>query len=191
MDLSVQNTLEPKKGCFLLAEPFLQEEHFHRSVIFLCEHNEEGSFGFVLNRFIEVVPSELAKQFPSKELKICLGGPVDENNLFYIHKSKELIDNCHEISNGLCIGGDFEQVKELMNQDILKEDQIIFFLGYSGWTQKQLEEEIEAKSWLVAEIKDPTKHLFSKKRDLWKTLMSEQGKRHEIMSKFPDNHLWN
>lgn len=191
MDLSIQNKLKPTKGCFLLAEPFLQEEHFHRSVIYLCEHNEDGTFGFVLNKFIEKAPLEFTDNFPGKNLTVCSGGPVDENNLFYIHKSGNLIEGSHEIGKDLFIGGNFDQIQELINSNKLSENDILFFLGYSGWTKNQLEQEVKNNSWLVVHSDKTLKHLFSFNKNLWKDLMKEQGKKYEIMSKFPDNHLWN
>lgn len=191
MDLRVQNKLEPKKGRFLLAEPFLQESHFHRSVIFLCEHNEEGTFGFVLNKFLEVIPTELTEQFPGKNLTVCVGGPVDEGNLFYIHKSPDLVENSYEIGKDLYMGGDYDRIKELVNSGIIEENEVLFFLGYSGWSPKQLEEEIEGHSWLVAETDNPSQHIFSFDENLWKTLMSEQDKRHKMMTNFPENPMWN
>lgn len=191
MDLSVQNTLKPEKGRFLLAEPFLQEQHFHRSVVFLCDHNEEGSFGFVLNKYLEVNPTELIEKIPEKSLQISVGGPVDDSSLFYLHSSGDLIENAIPITDKIFLGGSFDSVRELLNTGVLTENQISFYLGYSGWTAKQLEGEIKEKSWLVAESKHPEKYLFGQDKDMWKNLMAEQGGRHEIMSKFPDNHLWN
>ncbi|MCB0477918.1 MAG: YqgE/AlgH family protein [Crocinitomicaceae bacterium] len=191
MDLSVQNKLEPRKGRFLLAEPFLQEQHFHRSVVYLCDHNEEGSFGFVLNKYLEISPTELVEKIPNKDLQISIGGPVDDSSLFYLHKSGDLIENAIPIADDIFIGGSFETVAELLTSGKINENEISFFLGYSGWSENQLNQEIESKSWLVAESADPAKYIFGKDKDLWKNLMAEQGRRHEILSKFPDNHLWN
>lgn len=191
MDLSFKNSIPPKKGRFLLAEPFLQEEHFHRSVVFLCEHNEEGTFGFVLNKYLEVLPPELVEHFPNKNLNVCIGGPVDENNVFYIHQYGDIIENCFAIQDDLFIGGNYEQIKESVNSGEISTDKIVFFLGYSGWSKNQLQNEIDEKAWLVAQSKNPDKHIFSKKENQWKELLAEQGRRYEIMSKFPDNHLWN
>lgn len=191
MDLSVQNKLEPQKGRFLLAEPFLQEEHFHRSVVFLCDHNEEGTFGFVLNKYLEVMPTELTERMPNSALQISIGGPVDDSSLFYLHSRADLIENSISISENIYLGGSFEDVRENINQGKLKTNEISFYLGYSGWSENQLKEEIELKSWLVAEASDPGKYIFGEDKDLWKNLMSEQGKKYEFMSKFPDNHLWN
>ncbi|MEZ4937380.1 MAG: YqgE/AlgH family protein [Crocinitomicaceae bacterium] len=191
MDLSVQNKLDPKKGRFLLAEPFLQEQHFHRSVVYLCDHNEEGSFGFVLNKYLEVSPTELVEKFPNKNLQISIGGPVDESSLFYLHNAGDLIENAIQISNTIYLGGSFENVIDLLNSNKINENNISFYLGYSGWSEYQLIEEIDQKSWLVAETDYPEEYIFQKDKDLWRKLMSEQGKRHAIMSNFPDNHLWN
>ena len=60
-DLNVYNTLEPQKGRLLITEPFMDNDYFHRSVILLCEHNEDGSFGFVLNNYTDIRLSQFEK----------------------------------------------------------------------------------------------------------------------------------
>ena len=74
--LDIDKQAEPSKGMLLLSEPFLQDEHFSRSVILLCEHNEEGSFGFILNSSIDVDINDLIHDFPGANVKIGIGGPV-------------------------------------------------------------------------------------------------------------------
>ena len=72
----------PESGKVLLAEPFMADPHFGRKAILLCEHNEEGSFGFVLNNFIEVGRNELLDDLPAVECRLSLGGPVKNSNLY-------------------------------------------------------------------------------------------------------------
>lgn len=191
MDLNVQNKLEPKKGRFLLAEPFLQEEHFHRSVVYICEHNEEGTFGFVLNKLLEVPPAEITDKIIDKNLKFSLGGPVDNSSMFYLHQFGDKVENAYRVDKNIYLGGSFDDIKNSINSGDINDDQVLFFLGYSGWAEGQLDEEIKEKSWLVVESKTPEKHIFAPDIDLWKTLMAEQGSHHKFISKFPDNHLWN
>lgn len=54
VDISKSNKLSPKSGRLLLAEPFMLDDHFSRSVIYLCEHNKDGSYGFILNNTLNL-----------------------------------------------------------------------------------------------------------------------------------------
>lgn len=111
-DLKVHNQLKPAKGKILITEPFLDDEYFSRAVILLCEHNEEGSFGFVLNNFVDFKMNELT-EFPEIDTKISLGGPVGTKNLYFIHTAGNLLDGSILISDGIYYGGDFNQLKKL------------------------------------------------------------------------------
>ena len=103
-DLNVYNTLDPKKGRLLITEPFMQNDYFHRSVILLCEHNEDGSFGFVLNNYTDVKLSEFENMHEVEgfcdDFRISIGGPVSAKNLYYIHTlGDQLPDSIHVAGN--------------------------------------------------------------------------------------------
>jgi putative transcriptional regulator len=82
--------------------------------------------------------------------KIYNGGPVEQDNLYFIHNIPELIPNSIEISNGIYWGGDFESTKALINNGKIKKNNIRFFLGYTGWEENQLQLEMISNSWIVA-----------------------------------------
>ena len=113
LDLNVYNTLVPKKGRLLITEPFLESEYFHRAVILLCEHNEEGTFGFVLNNYVDIDLSEF-EGVPEFETKISLGGPVSVKNLYYIHTLGEKLPGSIQVKDNLYAGGDFDILKEMI-----------------------------------------------------------------------------
>jgi len=122
-----------KKGHLLIAEPsIIGDLSFNRSIILIADHNNEGSIGFILNKPLDFTLQDL---IPEIEIpfKVYNGGPVEQDNLYYIHKIPELIPNSIEISKGLYWGGNFEKVTELIQNDKLNSDDIRFFLGYSGW----------------------------------------------------------
>ena len=102
------NNESPKKGCLLIAEPFLDDLFFGRSVILLCENNKEGSFGFVLNNYREIDFNSIDKNFPKIKIRISLGGPLSKNNLFFIHSLGPGIDKSTLIAPNLYYGGDFQ-----------------------------------------------------------------------------------
>ena len=176
-----------QKGQLLIAEPsILGDLSFNRSVILLAEHNEEGSVGFILNKPLDYTISDL---FPEIEasFKIYNGGPVEQDNLYFIHTIPKLITNSVEISNGIYWGGDFELTKSLINDGKINKEDIRFFLGYSGWEQKQLESELESNSWIVA-INTLKKEILSKSsKKFWKEKISELGGEYIIWSNAPEN----
>ena len=171
----------------MISEPFMNDDYFSRSVIFLCDHSEEGSYGFVLNKYITNHISEVIDGFPTINTKISLGGPVDTSNLFYIHALGEEIPNSIPTANGLYIGGDFEAIKTLLTADPKKAEKIRFFIGYSGWSQNQLQQEINEKSWVILN-KVPEKYILdTSNKDIWKKIMEQMGGKFKIMAKFPKN----
>ena len=144
-------SLQPEKGHLLIAEPsIIGDISFNRSVILIAENNENGSIGFILNKPLDFSLGELVPEIES-DFKIFNGGPVEQDNLYFIHKVPELITNSIEISNGIYWGGDFKRVIELVRNNEISEQDIRFFLGYSGWSPDQLEEELSENSWVIQE----------------------------------------
>jgi len=144
-------TLKPTKGKLLIAEPsILSDSSFNRSVVLLTEHNDNGSVGFIFNKPSSYTVNDLIPDIESS-LKVYIGGPVAEDNLYFVHKVPELIPESIEIGNGIYWGGDFDTIQNLLKEDILSKHDIRFFLGYSGWSKQQLEEELQTTSWLIVE----------------------------------------
>ena len=137
-----------KKGHLLIAEPsIIGDLSFNRSVILLADHNAEGSVGFILNKPLKYTINDLLPEIES-DFKIYNGGPVEQDNLYFIHNVPNLIPDSIEISDGIFWGGDFDLTKNLINTGILKKKNIRFFLGYTGWDSEQLETEMQASSWI-------------------------------------------
>lgn len=179
-------SIKPEKGKVLLAEPFLEDPFFKRTVILLCEHNVEGSFGFVLNNYIDVKLEQVMADMPMEIGRVSLGGPVKRNNLFYLHTLGNSIKNSVEVLEGIYLGGDFDALKLLLDQGKVKKQELRFFVGYSGWSAKQLEEEMEQNSWFVTDIA-PDILMNTEIEDLWKTILSSMGKKGEIISNLPED----
>ena len=142
--------ISPASGILLIAEPFLKDPNFMRSVILLCRHEEtEGSFGFVLNKLLHQKLEEIIPELSGFDLPVYEGGPVQMNTLHYIHQYPELLPESVKITEEVYWGGDFETLKTLMQSDLIDISKIRFFLGYSGWDSAQLAAEIEEKSWIT------------------------------------------
>ena len=167
--------LKPQKGTLLIAEPALTGDvSFNRSVVLLAEHNEEGSVGFILNKPLAYNISDLIDEIDSP-FQVCNGGPVEQDNLYFIHKVPHLIGNSIEISNGIYWGGDFEKTIELINEKTISEEDIRFFLGYSGWASLQLDEELLSKSWIVVKNVYASAIIQKSSDAFWKEKMLELG----------------
>lgn len=140
---------DPIKGSYLVAEPMLGDPNFDRSVILLTEHNENGSVGFVLNRPLDLKLEDIVIDFPILDTQVYHGGPVQQDNLYFIHNKGNLIPGSEHIRDDLYWGGDLEPLKEMIVCGLLNEENIRFFLGYSGWGRGQLNDELKEKSWLA------------------------------------------
>lgn len=187
IDFDFANTNPPKPGRVLVSEPFLNDAFFTRSVVYLCDHSPNGSFGFVLNNFLEVDIHDLIPDFPDVDARISVGGPVDKSNLFFIHSLGDRIANSQRIAGDLYIGGTFDSVKELLLEDKENAKYLRFFIGYSGWDEGQLESELNEKSWIVLKKLPDTMILDDGNDDLWKDLMSKLGGKFQVMANFPRN----
>ena len=142
-----KNLPEPQRGDFLLSEPFLNDPNFERTVILVCEHNDEGTFGLVLNKLSDLQLNDVLEEefiFPAY---LNIGGPVEQNTLHFVHRLGNVIEGSIQLNGNLYWSGDFEQVKFLMNSGLIKAEDIQFYLGYSGWASGQLREEMDSQSW--------------------------------------------
>ncbi len=142
--------ISPQQGILLIADPFLKDSNFMRSVILMCRHNEEGSFGFVLNKLFNQTLGDLISEMEGYDIPVYTGGPVQMDTVHYIHQYPELLPDSQLISGNIYWGGDFEKLKTLIKNEEVDISKIKFFIGYSGWNNGQLEDELSQKSWLTA-----------------------------------------
>ncbi|MGB4849621.1 MAG: YqgE/AlgH family protein [Saprospiraceae bacterium] len=173
-------------GSILIAEPFMQDPNFKRSVVLVTDHNdEEGTVGFIINKPLTVKISELVEDFPQIESFAFYGGPVATNTIHYMHNVGMLLDGSTEIGPGVFWGGEFEKLKFLITQELVKEENIRFFVGYSGWGIGQLNEELDLKSWIPSEMH--ANYLFkSKPTRLWNQVMHHKGDVFSVLAQLPE-----
>lgn len=191
LNLSFQNKETAKKGRLLISDPFLDDHYFGRSVVLLCEHNQEGSFGFVLNKYIDLDLRKLDEKFPNIATRLSVGGPMSKENLFFIHCLGTEINGATLIAPGIYYGGDFDELSKKLVLNPSLSNQVRFFIGYSGWSIGQLTEELIEKSWIsVSNI--PLEMIFNTSDEkLWANCLELQSDRFKMMSKFPINPLDN
>jgi putative transcriptional regulator len=142
--------MDPEAGMLLVASPALNEPAFMRTVIYLLEHDEDGTLGFILNRPIDIVLSDLWRECPAGlvQCKVAAeGGPVDRNKGLLLHTCVDL-PGAQGMGCGLAVGGDLDELaKRYANGNDHTGPRL--FLGHSGWRPGQLQSEIEEGSWIV------------------------------------------
>ena len=174
------------KGDILIAEPFMMDSNFRRSVIGLVDHTEEeGTVGFILNKKMNFDVNELIQDLDSEEkYKVYYGGPVTTDTIHYIHNVGDILDDSIKVSRGVYWGGDFDKLKFLINSGLIKSNNIRFYLGYSGWSAGQLQEELQTGSWIQSRI-DPNYIFKSSASQLWKQTLSIKGDRYSVIAQMP------
>lgn len=173
-----------KSGSILISEPFLGDPNFERTVVLICKHDEEGSFGLVLNRKSNLKLSDVLElEQADIDMELHIGGPMEHNTLHYLHQLSVLPDSI-PLGSAVYWGGDFEKLKELLNANEIEADDIRFFLGYSGWSADQLEDEIKNNVWIVNN--SATDKVFDLNADsLWRDILKQMGGKYKILSNYP------
>lgn len=179
-----KNRIEPKKGCILVSEPYLPDPNFERTIILLCEHNAEGSFGFVLNKPAPSKINDIMDSIKNFDAQVYVGGPVQQDTLHYIHRLHNLEDAI-EVGEGIYWGGNFEQLNVLLDSRQIAAHDLKFFLGYSGWSEGQLEEELKANSWIVSGHVDEKLIFETNAEIMWQMALKAMGGRFSVYSNYP------
>lgn len=184
------NNIKPGPGKILISEPFLFDYYFKRSVVLLAEHNKEGSFGVIINKPMAVSFNEVVKDFPDFDSRVFLGGPVKTDSLFYIHTLGDQIEDSLPILEGLYWGGDLEKIRELILLGQLNENNARFFIGYSGWMPKQLDNELKRDSWLVSKLTS-RRVMGSETETMWQDSLLDLGEQYRHWTNFPSEPTLN
>lgn len=179
-----KNQLKPEKGRLLISEPFLPDPNFERTVVLLCEHNDEGSFGFVINKPSVLKVNEVMEDMQKLEEIVFVGGPVQQDTLHFLHRH-DTLDNAVLIREGIYWGGDFESLITKLDTTQLKASDIRFYLGYSGWGPGQLEGELEEDSWIVCDYVTDELLFDTLPEDIWKKALDNMGGRFSVYSNYP------
>lgn len=179
------------KGKLLVAETATYgDTFFSRTVILITEDTEEEVIGFVLN-----IPKEITLQDIFAEAKnnfrLFSGGPVEQDNLYFLHNMDDLKDKSQMISEGVYWGADFNSLAEIIEKRKVSRTDLRFFLGYSGWTKKQLEEELDQKYWTAIDNPFGEKLLKITPSEMWKELMKLLGDDHLLWANAPSDPIMN
>lgn len=142
--------MRPRSGVLLVATPQLTDPNFVRTVIYLLDHGDGGSLGFIVNRPLELPLSELWTEAPvglAESHLAAEGGPVDKHKGLLLHCDTTLA-GAQPMGEGVAIGGDLTALAErwATGGDLSGPR---LFLGHSGWTAGQLQNEIDEGAWVV------------------------------------------
>jgi putative transcriptional regulator len=138
---------------FLIAMPQLADPNFFHSVTYICEHNEDGAMGIVINRPLDIGLAEVLDQIDikgnEKTLKdqiIFMGGPVQPERGFVIHSPAKQWDSSLLVTDDIGVTTSRDILTAIANDQ--GPEQFVIALGYAGWGNGQLEQEIKQNSWL-------------------------------------------
>ena len=121
--------IPPSKGTLLIANPFLKDPNFSRTVIFLCEHTDEGSFGFVLNKRFPKTLEELVPEIKETSFPVFQGGPVQLDALHFLHQYPDIISGGQEVITNIYWGGNYESLLANLKNNEIRNNRIRFFIG--------------------------------------------------------------
>lgn len=179
--------LNPSAGKLLISEPFLADPNFKRSVILLTEHGEQGTIGFILNQPSNLVVKDLIPDLWEADFPVFIGGPVEGDTIHFIHRCYDKLNSGEEIAEGIYWGGNFETLKVLINNNSIEEEEVKFFLGYSGWGLNQLEDELTTNTWIVSDQYYQDTVFSQNEEELWKEVIINLGPKYAHVSNFPSD----
>jgi putative transcriptional regulator len=180
-----------KPGTLLISQPFLGDPNFERSVVLLCRHSpDEGAFGLVLTHLTSATLGQvlelegpLGQLAPAAALPLYGGGPVQPDTLHFLHQHAAL-PGAQPLGQDVYWSGDFDVLIGLINSGVINPDSVRLFVGYSGWSAGQLEDEISRGSW----IRQPASagKVFTLESDaFWQGILREKGGRFRALSNYP------
>ncbi len=185
-----QYKFTPNSGQLLVSEPFLADPNFRKTVVLLCEHEAQGSVGFIINRLLDVDTDEIIPGLLNVNFPIYYGGPVEQNTLHFIHKAGLLIDESFPIGDDIFWGGNIDQINILLESGKATEQDFKFFIGYSGWGEGQLEAEIDQKAWWLTNLIKA--EAFNENiEDIWPNTVRTMGKDFAYLADAPEDYNWN
>ncbi len=167
-------------GSLLLAHPAMKDPNFRRSVVLMSAHNDEGAMGVVLNRPLGKRLGELSGDFalgPLASVPLYNGGPVETKQL--VLAAWQIRDDGFRMHFGI----EPDKAEQLLTEE---GTQVRGFLGYSGWSAGQLENEMKLHTWVVTEVPED---LLSHMQDetLWRTVLGREGDEWRLLAGEPED----
>lgn len=172
------------QGQILVARPLLNDGDFKRTVVLLAEHNKHGSLGFILNKTMHLHLKDVLPGLDHLKIPVYYGGPIAQNQLFYVHTAGKEISNSVHIQQNYYWSGNFSEITDKLKSKELSPSQIRFFIGYSGWSAGQLEEELKNKVWGLLDSYT-TEFLDKHPDDIWPEQVARLGINYKVFADIP------
>ena len=156
------NLTHSLKNHFLIAMPSLTDPYFKQSVVYLCEHDEQGAMGFIVNHPVKLTIQKLLENaesiahepIPPINDAVFLGGPLDMDRGFVLHTPTEDSSNSTLLNEQLMMSNSNAMLSSLGTKD--EPEHYMVALGYSSWDPGQLEDEISQNQWLTIDFENDT-----------------------------------
>ena len=175
-------------GNLLISTPnILSDYYFKRSIVLITEINDREVIGLIINKELDYNLSDIDSSVNAKKIKVFSGGPVNQDNLFFIHEEPKIIKNSRFCYDNLYFGGDYEKLIEMINnKEFDWKNKVKFFSGYSGWTIEQLNEEIKEGSWII-DTKKNINVFENNVKYLWKNKIKKSNTEFKIWLNAPND----
>jgi len=174
------------KGQLLLDGGKLGGSFFHRTVILICEHDAQGAFGLVLNRYAgPKVGEALVADLPEaiKEQPLFIGGPVQPQALSYLHTDLFLPDG--NVMANLSVGHALEELQDLASA-FSSTQRLKVFAGYAGWSPGQLDDEMRRETWLTHPASVELIY-HPEPENLWRHILRLKGVEYRLLAEAPED----
>ncbi len=140
-------------GHFLIAMPSLEDGFFNHAVTYICEHDESGSFGIIINQETELTLKHIVKEMQisaedsyNADQPVFIGGPVDQGRGFILHRPTGDWQSTLKVNDHIALTTSKDILQAIVNNE--GPENSIVALGYAGWSAGQLDNEIAANTWL-------------------------------------------
>jgi putative transcriptional regulator len=176
-----------KKGDLIIADPSIVNDiQFNRSIILITSSSIENEVvGLIINKILDYKLKDIIPEI-NIDFDVYDGGPVNQDNLYYIHNQGHLVPESIKINQQLFWSGDFKTIVDLINSKKITSKDIKFCLGYTGWSAKQLINEVRDDNWIKS-TKIKAEDIFTKMSNSWKKTMINLGGEYAIWSNTPEN----
>ncbi len=181
-------------GRLLLSVPQMLDPNFMHTVVFMCDHTEEGALGMVVN---QAAPYSLAELVPDHEnlagieFPVHLGGPVAQDTMQFLHRVPRAITAGREVAPGIYLGGEVPDLARHLRYGGEAQMEVRLFMGYSGWGAGQLEAELASGSWVVADVDRDVVFGSPDQEQTWRRVMRGLGEEGRRLSQLPPDTSWN
>jgi putative transcriptional regulator len=183
----------PAAGTFLVASPGLMDPNFTHSVVLVCRHGPEGTYGLIVNRRTDRTVGDLESDAPLLEGRrdpLYLGGPVAGDTLQILHRGSDGVPGGLTVMNDVHLGGDPALLGHVLPEPKAAAESVRFVLGCSGWGEGQLDSEIREGAWVVCPAIE--RYVFDPDPDtVWRRVLRSLGPPWASLADLPPDPTWN